>query len=575
GNYVITGFDPGTYSVKVEFVGYSPIQIDGIVVGTNTIPLDIEMLEGELIEEVVVIAYEVPMIEADNTSSGQTLDMGRSRPSRSSSSSWTPRSKKSKKQQSQQQTIISTETYSKIAENDFHATQKEPLSTFSIDVDKAAYANVRRMLNQGQKPPKNAVKVEEMINYFDYDYAQPENGAVFSLNTELGACPWNADHHLLHIGIQGKDLTSEERVPNNLVFLLDVSGSMGSANKLPLVKSSLKLLLEKLDDEDQVSMVVYAGAAGVVLHPTKVAKKEKIFNAIDRLESGGSTAGGQGIEMAYELAAKHFLPEGNNRVILATDGDFNVGISNTTELQDLIEAKRESGIYLTCLGYGMGNYRDDMLETLAQKGNGNHAYIDSMQEAYLILGKEIMGTLFAIAKDVKIQIEFNPAHVQEYRLIGYENRLLETEDFLDDKKDAAELGAGHTVTAIYEIIPTGLETKRKQKVHNLKYQQVDLKTVPGLDEELAQLRVRYKPIKETESVEVVKVITTAPVSAEATSDDFRFSASVVMFGMLLRDSKFKGTTNKSAILKMAKTAIGDDPDGYRAEFLRLVHGFTL
>ncbi|MEM6723251.1 MAG: von Willebrand factor type A domain-containing protein, partial [Bacteroidota bacterium] len=462
GNYVITGFDPGTYSIKVEFVGYSTKQIDGIVIGVRTVPLDIQLIEGETLDEVVIVDYMTPMIQQDNTASGQTLDMSRSRSSRSSSRA--SRSKKS----STQWSVPSNETYSEIAENDFHSTKKEPLSTFSIDVDKAAYANVRRMLNQGQKPPADAVKVEEMINYFDYDYAKPENGAVFSLNTELGACPWNPDHHLLHIGIKGKDLNPAERVQNNLVFLLDVSGSMSSENKLPLVKSSLKLLVDKLDDNDLVSIVVYAGAAGVVLNPTKVAEKASITEALDRLYAGGSTAGGEGIQLAYDLAAQHFLPEGNNRIILATDGDFNVGISNTSALKTLIKEKRESGIFLTCLGFGMGNYRDDMLETLAQKGNGNHAYIDSMQEAYLILGKEMLGTLFAIAKDVKIQIEFNPTHVQEYRLIGYENRLLQKEDFLDDKKDAAELGAGHTVTAIYEIIPIGVKTKRKKKVHDLK-----------------------------------------------------------------------------------------------------------
>ena len=459
------------------------------------------------------------------------------------------------------------ETYNTIDQNSFVSVNGKPRSTFSIDVDKAAYANIRRMINNGNQPPKDAVKIEEMINYFDYEYNDPEKGEPFSINTELAICPWNDKHKLMQIGIKGKTMDQMEVPASNLVFLLDVSGSMNNQNKLPLLKSSLKLLLNQLREDDRVAIVVYAGSAGLVLPSTSASNKSKILKAIDNLSAGGSTAGGAGIELAYKVAKRNFIIGGNNRVILGTDGDFNVGISKTGGLKDLIKEKAKSGIYLTCLGFGMGNYRDDMLETLAHSGNGNHAYIDSMQEAYLVLGKEFAGTVFAIAKDVKIQVEFNPSIVAAYRLIGYESRLLEDEDFKDDKKDAGELGAGHTVTALYEIIPVGLKSKFIKEVEGLKYQKND---AVGLESEMATARIRYKPIHSNKSKELVKVVNNSGREWLDCSSDFQFACSVALFGMLLSDSKYVADGDYNLVSEMAKNSKGKDSEGYRGEFIRLV-----
>ncbi|MCR9249660.1 MAG: von Willebrand factor type A domain-containing protein [bacterium] len=459
------------------------------------------------------------------------------------------------------------ETYNTIDQNSFVSVNGKPRSTFSIDVDKAAYANIRRMINNGNQPPGDAVKIEEMINYFDYEYADPVKGEPFSINTELAICPWNDKHKLMQIGIKGKSMDQMDVPTSNLVFLLDVSGSMNSQNKLPLLKSSLKLLLNQLREDDRVAIVVYAGSAGLVLPSTSASNKSKILKAIDNLSAGGSTAGGAGIELAYKVAKRNFIIGGNNRVILGTDGDFNVGISKTGGLKDLIKEKAKSGIYLTCLGFGMGNYRDDMLETLAHSGNGNHAYIDSMQEAYLVLGKEFAGTVFAIAKDVKIQVEFNPSVVAAYRLIGYESRLLEDEDFKDDKKDAGELGAGHTVTALYEIIPVGVKSKYIKEVEELKYQKND---AVGLEDEMATTRIRYKPIHANKSKELVRVVSNSEREWLDCSSDFQFASSVALFGMLLSDSKYVADGDYNLVSEMAKNSKGKDSEGYRGEFIRLV-----
>ncbi|TCK69042.1 Ca-activated chloride channel family protein [Winogradskyella wandonensis] len=461
--------------------------------------------------------------------------------------------------------IQSNETYAVIEENSFERTTLSPLSTFSIDVDKASYSNVRRMINSGESIQPDAVKIEEMVNYFNYDYPQPTDEHPFSINTEVVKTPWHTDTQLVRIGLQGKTYKNEELPLSNLTFLIDVSGSMGSPNKLPLLKSAFKLLVNQLRKEDKVSIVVYAGAAGVVLEPTSGDKKAKIIAALDNLNSGGSTAGGAGINLAYKLAEKNFKENGNNRVILATDGDFNVGESSDKAMEKLIEEKRKSGVFLSVLGFGYGNYKDSKLETLADKGNGNHAYIDTMQEANKVFGKEFGGTLYTIAKDVKIQVEFNPNKVQAYRLIGYENRLLNDEDFVDDTKDAGELGSGHTVTALYEVVPTGIETKYLNNVADLKY--TENKVSDNYNDELFTVKFRYKKPDENQSIEMVHVQNTNIVQA---SEDMNFASAVALFGMQLRQSQYFNNASVEKVLELAESGRGEDKDGYRAEFIRLV-----
>lgn len=461
---------------------------------------------------------------------------------------------------------LNTEDYSSIQENRFHRPADEPLSTFSIDVDAAAYSNMRRFLKNGQRPPVDAIRVEELVNYFSYDYPQPKDEDPFYIQTEVGICPWARDHQLLHIGIQGKKIPNDALPASNLVFLVDVSGSMLAPNKLPLLQSSLQLLTDQLRPQDKVALVVYAGAAGVVLEPTAGDEKIKIKDAIRSLKAGGSTAGGAGITLAYALARQHFVTGGNNRVILATDGDFNVGESSDAAMERLIEKERESGVFLTVLGFGMGNYKDNKMQVLAGKGNGNHAYIDDLSEARKVLVNEFGGTLFTIAKDVKIQIEFNPSQVAGYRLIGYENRLLNKEDFNDDNVDAGELGSGHTVTAIYEIIPFGITSPLLAEVDALKYQTPNPNSRKSND--LATVKIRYKQPDGNVSKRLEEeVLAKADIE---NSNAFFWSAAVASFGMILRDSPFKGTSSYDQIIAIARKAQGDDPEGYRAEFIRLV-----
>ena len=463
--------------------------------------------------------------------------------------------------------VSENESYDRIEENIFKSVTTAPLSTFSIDVDKAGYSNIRRMLNNGQKVPEDAVKIEEMVNYFAYDYPQPKGDDPFSITADVVNSPWNADAKLVRIGLKGKDISLENVPPSNLVFLLDVSGSMDSPNKLPLLKAALNILVDKLREKDKVAIVVYAGAAGLVLPPTSGAEKAIIRQAIDNLSAGGSTAGGAGIELAYKIATENFSKGGNNRVILATDGDFNVGNSSDRSMENLIEEKRKSGVFLTCLGFGMGNYKDSKLETLADKGNGNHAYIDTMQEAQKVLGTEFFGTLYTIAKDVKIQIEFNPAKVQAYRLIGYENRLLNDEDFKDDTKDAGELGSGHTVTALYEIIPVGIKSKYLKDIDSLKY----TKQITGnYTDEMLTVKFRYKEPDGDVSKLIVKTVKDENSAIESASEDLKFSAAVALFGMQLRNSEFINTKKKADVIALAEAGKGTDKDGYRAEFIRLV-----
>ncbi|MBF0121774.1 MAG: VWA domain-containing protein [Candidatus Omnitrophica bacterium] len=458
-----------------------------------------------------------------------------------------------------------TEEYSKIEDNPFKMTMAEGLSTFSVDVDTASYSNMRRFLTQNQMPPKDAVRIEEMVNYFSYDYPQPKEGEPFSITTDLATAPWNVAHQILRIGLKGRTPDVTKLVPSNLVFLIDVSGSMESTDKLPLLKEGFKMMVRQLRPEDKVALVVYAGNAGKILDPTPGSEKDKIIAAIDHLHAGGSTSGGEGIRLAYQLAKDTFIKDGNNRVILATDGDFNVGISSTSELERMIEEKRQDGIFLTVLGFGQGNYKDNRMETLADKGNGNFYYIDNIKEAKKVLMTELGSTLFTIAKDVKIQIEFNPGQVKAYRLIGYENRIMAKEDFNNDKKDAGEIGAGHTVTALYEIVPAD-STETFGNVDALKYQ----KSVEAVkSDEMLTVKLRYKEPTEDISKLITKVVNKADIKAEPVGD-FAWAAAVAEFGMLLRGSEFKGQSSYEHVLKVSKANVGEDKFGFRAEFVTLV-----
>ncbi len=473
------------------------------------------------------------------------------------------------KRESESYPQFNTEGYSTIRENGFRRVADSPLSTFSIDVDNAAYSNVRRFINNGQMPPVDAVRIEEMINYFTYNYPEPTGEHPFSVYTEVASCPWNSKNLLLHVGLKGKSIDKSELPASNIVFLIDVSGSMSDENKLPLLKSAFRLLVNELRPVDRVAIVVYAGAAGLVLESTPGNKKEQIIAALDNLEAGGSTAGGAGLKLAYQVAGDYFLEGGNNRIIIATDGDFNVGASSNAEMERMIEKERERGIFITALGFGMGNYKDDKLETIANKGNGNYAYIDNIQEARKVLVKEFGGTLFTIAKDVKFQIEFNPANVESYRLIGYENRLLNDEDFNNDKKDAGEMGSGHTVTALYEIVPKGAGSG-KPAVDPLKYQTPRAQTTSD-NNELVTIKMRYKEPAGSKSVLFDQIVRTGETSFARSSENFRFAASVAAFGMMLRDSEYKNDLSWNKVIEMATASRGRDEDGYRAEFIRLIN----
>lgn len=418
-------------------------------------------------------------------------------------------------------------------------------------------------------PPADAVRIEEMINYFNYTYPQPSGKAPIAITTELSECPWNRQHKLLHVGLQARKIDVENLPASNLVFLIDVSGSMSDPNKLPLVKAAMIQLVSNLRKEDKVSIVVYAGSAGLVLPPTPGSEKETIIAALNTLEAGGSTAGGAGIRLAYTTAQEQFIKGGNNRIIIATDGDFNVGVSSEEDLEALIKQHRDKGIFLTCLGFGMGNYKDSKLEILADRGNGNYAYVDNIQEAQKTLVSEFGGTLFTVAKDVKAQIEFNPAKVQGYRLIGYENRILNSEDFMDDKKDAAEMGSGHSVTILYEIIPAGIKSDELGDSPSPKYQLTNPDS-RSVNEELATIRFRYKEPDGMKSREIVHPIGNGMVALNAATANFRFCASVAMFGMLLRNSPFKGKADYANAIALAEAARDDDKDGYKAEYIRLL-----
>lgn len=469
-----------------------------------------------------------------------------------------------------------TEDYNAIVENPFRRVTDHPLSTFSIDVDTASYANMRRFINQGTLPPPDAVRIEEMINYFHYDYAPPKDKEdPFAAHIDVAACPWTPAHQLVRIGLKGWEMARDERPVSNLVFLIDVSGSMQPENKLPLLKDGMRMLVDQLGENDRVAMVVYAGASGLVLPATTGDNKEVIVKALDDLQSGGSTNGGQGIELAYRVAAENYIKGGVNRVILATDGDFNVGTTDQGSLVHMVGEKAKSGVFLTVLGFGMGNLNDAMLEQIADKGNGNYAYIDNKNEARKVLVEQMSGTLVTIAKDVKIQVEFNPAHAAAYRLIGYENRMLKKEDFNDDTKDAGEIGAGHTVTALYEVVPVGQEINIPG-VDPLKYQQPAVEKTAQLEsklpygDELLTVKLRYKqPDGDTSKLLEFPVKDEGRAFSDA-PQDMRFAAAVAEFGMLLRGSEYKGSLDYPEVLDIAAGAMGEDAYGYRKEFVELV-----
>jgi len=465
---------------------------------------------------------------------------------------------------------MNTEEYKNIVENRFKTAKDEPLSTFSIDVDAASYSNMRRYINQGQMPPLDAIRTEELINYFSYNYDKPKGDDPVKISAEVGDCPWNNKHRLVRIGIKAKEIADKNLPASNLVFLIDVSGSMYGPTRLELVKSSLKLLINNLREKDRVAIVVYSGSAGEVLPSTSGSDKQKIREALDMLTAGGSTAGGAGIQLAYKIAKKNFIDGGNNRIILCSDGDFNVGVSTRDGLEGLIEKERKTGVFLTILGYGMGNYKDDRMQVLAEKGNGNHAYIDNLQEANKVLVKEFGGTIYTVAEDVKLQIEFNPTQVSSYRLIGYESRLLNNEDFNDDTKDAGEMGAGHMVTAFYEVVPIGVESNLTGSIDPLKYQITPSIVHPVSyygSKELLTVKLRYKQ----PDVHTSKKIELALIDNKANnvSSDFKFASAVAMFGQVLRDSDFKGVGTYDKVIALAKTGLGEDEQGYRREFIRL------
>ncbi len=545
GNYILNNVPEKAKIIVFTYIGYitQEVKIAGQTIINVTLKVDIQE-----VEDVEVLAYTENKKDDRKGSNSKTkayspsysngdYDMGGE--------------------------IANSEEYSQIKENKYFETSKEPQSTFSIDVDNAAYSNVRRFLTANQMPPKDAVRIEEMINYFDYDYPNPTGENPFSIVTEISDAPWNKEHKLIHIGIQGKKLDFENLNPCNFVFLIDVSGSMAAENKLPLAIDALKLLVGELSEKDRVAIVVYAGAAGEVLPSTKATDTEAIFAALDKLNAGGSTAGGAGITLAYGIAQKNLVQGGNNRVILLTDGDFNVGTSSDDGLVKLItEYRTKYDIYLTICGLGMGNYKDGKMEAISNAGNGNYFYIDTKQEAEKIFVKDFRANMFTIAKDVKIQVEFNPEEVKEYRLIGYENRVLENKDFADDKKDAGELGAGHTVTAIYEIIPAD----KSQNFTKSDKHEVQFKTG-----EIMCLRFRYKPIQSEKSILIEQMVKTSNIiSIEKSSDNFKFSAAVAAFGMLLRSSQFidKKTFTYKNVIELAKNSTGRDE--YRKEFIKLV-----
>jgi Ca-activated chloride channel family protein len=570
GAYRLRQVPVGTHAVRAAFIGYHSTEVTNVPVRKGKVTRVDLILEQTAVEisEITVLQYGAPGAEAAavTTKTDAVPLMPRSA---GVAAGIAPASA------SPGNEAWNTENYAAIEESRFLPAASNPRSTFSIDVDAASYTNVRRFLTAGQRPPKDAVRIEEFLNYFRYDYPEPKGDDRFSVTTDLAVSPWAPDHRLLRIGIKGRSIRTDAVPPSNLVFLLDVSGSMQPPNKLPLVKQAFRLLAQELRPQDRVAIVVYAGAAGLVLPSTPGSDKSTILAALDRLEAGGTTAGGAGLRLAYEVARQHFARDGNNRVILATDGDFNVGESSDAAMVQLIEERRDQGIFLTVLGFGTGNLKDSRMEQIADKGNGHYAYVDNLNEARRVFVREFAGTLVTIAKDVKIQVEFNPAKVTAYRLVGYENRALRTEDFADDRKDAGELGAGHTVTALYELVPAGASLAGTgNDLDSLKYQQVRLRPEAAGTDEWLTVQLRYKEPTGSRSR-----LLTYPVRIRGRvgepAGDFRFAVAVAGFGLVLRDSEYRGTATLDQVLELARGAEGRDADGERAEFVRLVESARL
>ena len=610
GNYSMS-VDPGTYDIEVSYIGFPEYKISSVVVHAGKVnTLNVSLGGAEILMDVVVVIGDSKRRSRKSKSrKANSVSSQSSHKLSSSNQSRIPKSESFKELAAQTVGLSSAdkgaqinvrgsrtnqtdyyvdgvrvpgktmptpnvseipaptnESYSEIEENPFKNVDTEPLSTFSVDVDVASYSNIRRYINSGMLPPKDAVRIEEMINYFNYDYPQPKDDRPFSIHSELAQCPWNNENLLLHVGLQGKEISTSQLPPSNIVFLLDVSGSMSHPKKLPLLKASLKLLVKQLRAKDKVAIVVYAGSSGLVLPSTPGNNDEKIVEALDRLSAGGGTGGKAGLELAYKVAVENFIETGNNRIVLATDGDFNIGPSSDAEMKKLIEVNREKGVFISVLGFGMGNYKDSKMEIIADNGNGNYAYIDNIDEAKKVLVNEFGGTMHTIAKDVKFQLEFNPAEVAEYRLIGYVNRLLQKKDFDNDKKDAGDIGAGHNVTALYEI----KRAKKTTTENKLKYQKSVLTAEAMESNDLITLKLRYKKPNGTKSILIEQAIKNESVVIQQTTHNFNFSVAVAQFGMLLRGSKYKGNTTWKSAIDFAKYSKGPDKNGYRAEMITLM-----
>ena len=559
GRYALTAVPAGIVVIVAELLGYEPERREVTVAAGRTTVVDFRLGRPT--------GHEVgePLLRGAVTTGAVRAEamQARAAPGQEAAAAAKPAEVGFLQMQD-----FNTESYAHIAENDFRHVSTSPLSTFSIDVDRASYANIRRFIQDGRRPPIDAVRIEEMINYFPYDWGTVAGEHPFAVTTEVWEAPWKREHRLVRIGLHARSIDTGDLPPSNLVFLLDVSGSMRPDNKLPLLKKAFALLVDQLRPQDRVAIVVYSGAAGLVLPSTPGNRREKIMAALDKLRAGGSTAGGAGLELAYATAYEHFMEDGNNRVILATDGDFNVGASSDAEMVRLIEQERNGGTFLTVMGFGTGNLKDSKMEQIADHGNGNFHYVDGLLEARKVLVEEMAGTIHTLAKDVKLQIEFNPGRVAGYRLIGYENRLLETEDFNDDTRDAGELGAGHTVTALYEVVPAGLPVPREGEVGALRYQpRPDDLPRSDFDAEMMYVKIRYKDPGATNSRLLDHAVADRPGSP---SPDFRFATAVTGFGMLLRDSKHAGNLTLNDVVRLAEEGKGDDPRGYRGEFIRLV-----
>lgn len=573
GRYRLADVPAGTHTLRVTFVGYEAEEVTVEVPPGTTVQADVALSPGADLQEVTVVG-DVALSGRVAGVAVQGINGQAAATPRSVAVGFAPPAPPSPSGAGRYAPPVDREGYAPIDEVGFKRSADAPLSTFSIDVDRASYANARRFLQNEQLPPRDAVRVEEFVNSFDYGLDGPTDRHPFSVHTEVTDAPWAPEHRLVRIGLQGRRIETEDLPPANLVFLIDVSGSMQAPDKLPLLQRAFRLLVREMRPQDRVALVVYAGASGLVLPPTDGTDKAAILEALDNLRAGGSTAGAEGLRLAYATARQHFDPAATNRVILATDGDFNVGVSSDAEMQRLVEQERQSGVFLSVLGFGTGNLQDSKMETLADHGNGNYAYIDSIREAERVFVREFGGTLFPIAKDVKVQVEFNPAHVAGYRLIGYENRALANEDFNDDQKDAGELGAGHTVTALYEIVPVGVEVPAAD-VDSLRFQRPTELTAAAASDDWLWVKLRYKPAVDggvfaDESLLLQTGVAGRGVPLERASEATRWAVAVTEAALLLRESEYAPGASYDHALALARSAKGNDPHGDRAEFVRLI-----